>query len=195
LSPILVRFGADYPEVDLTLVTETGSFLTGEVLHRRLEGAFVVGPVRHPDLEEMPVWVEDIALYTPPRFKTLASLARYENLKVLVFREGCSYRQRLEQFLSKRGMLGMKFLEFGSFDGIFCCVAAGLGITLFPLAFSHMRSWSGQWKGKINVLRIPGSDSRAPTVFIRRKDSLLSTPLTHFLAVLKGMRTARSSAD
>jgi DNA-binding transcriptional LysR family regulator len=185
LSPLLVRFSLAYPDVDLTLVTGTGSFLSSEVLHRRLDGAFVVGPVRHPDLEERQVWVEEIALYTPPRFRTLESLARYENLKVLVFRLGCSYRQRLEQFLQKRGMLGMKFLEFGSFDGIFGCVAAGLGITLFPVAFSQMPSWKAQWKDKINVHRLPKGESKAPTVFVRRRDGFVSDPLTHFLDAIK----------
>src|SRR5580765_6584291 len=50
LSPILAEFAAAHAAVDLSLRTGTSCELVDQVLGRSLEGAFVCGPVNHPDL-------------------------------------------------------------------------------------------------------------------------------------------------
>ncbi|WP_048863380.1 LysR substrate-binding domain-containing protein, partial [Acidisphaera rubrifaciens] len=50
LSPVLARYAAAWPAVDVTLRTGTSCELVEDVLAGRLEGAFVCGPVRHADL-------------------------------------------------------------------------------------------------------------------------------------------------
>src|SRR5580693_3475246 len=50
LSPVLARFVAAYPDVDLSMKTGTTCDLIEQVLDRQIDGAFVCGPVNHPDL-------------------------------------------------------------------------------------------------------------------------------------------------
>ena len=52
----------------------------------------------------------------------------------LVFRTGCTYRQRLEQVFSDFGWPSAARFELGTLDGMIGCVAAGMGVTLLPRA-------------------------------------------------------------
>ena len=56
LSPMLASYVAAYPEVDVTLRAGTTDELIEAVLRRGLEGAFVCGPVDHPELIEETVF-------------------------------------------------------------------------------------------------------------------------------------------
>jgi DNA-binding transcriptional LysR family regulator len=50
LTPLLAGYAAEYSEVDLVLRTGTTRELIAEVLEGRIDGAFVCGPVVHPEL-------------------------------------------------------------------------------------------------------------------------------------------------
>ena len=50
LAPLLADYAAAYPDVDLSLRTGTTCELIDDVIAHRVEGAFVCGPVDHPDL-------------------------------------------------------------------------------------------------------------------------------------------------
>ena len=52
LPPILSAYAQAYPEVGLVVTTGTSAGLVADVLEHRLDGAFVTGPVHHPDLTE-----------------------------------------------------------------------------------------------------------------------------------------------
>ena len=52
----------------------------------------------------------------------------------LVFRTGCTYRQRLEQVFSEFGWPSAARFELGTLDGMIGCVAADMGVTLLPRA-------------------------------------------------------------
>src|SRR5215467_2734817 len=50
LAPIVTAFGTAHPKVNLVIKTGTNTALVEEVLGFQLDGAFVCGPVKHPDL-------------------------------------------------------------------------------------------------------------------------------------------------
>lgn len=177
LSPVLTTYAAAYPDVDLGLTTGTTCELVDAVLERRLEGAFVCGPVHHPELEEETVYREQLVILTAPAPLTLAEWFNRADLKIVVLRAGCSYRQRLEAILATRGVVGVRQLEFGTLEAIFGCVAAGLGITLLP------RSLIGPvWRaGRVAVHELPPHEARVDTMFIRRRDAFVSSALGAFL--------------
>ncbi len=177
LPPILTAYAEAYPEVDLVLSTGTTGELVEQVLGHRLEGAFVCGPIAHPELAEEPVFREELVIATARSVRSLDELVRKGDLKVVVLRAGCSYRQRLEEILARRGIIGLRRLEFGTIEGILGCVAAGLGVTLLP------KSVVGPtWRdGRVAVHELPLADARVETVFIRRRDGFDSSALTAFL--------------
>jgi LysR family transcriptional regulator, cell division regulator len=177
LSPVLSTYAAAWPEVDLVLTTGTSCELIEAVLEHRLEGAFVCGPVSHPELAEEVVFREELALVASASAGTLDDCLRKASLKIVVLRAGCSYRQRLEDILARRGVVGVRRLEFGTLDAILACVAAGLGITLLPRIVVE----EAQRSGRIAVHGLPADEASVETMFIRRRDTLVSSALAAFL--------------
>lgn len=188
LSPHLAAYVAAYPEVDLALRTGTTAELIEAVLARHLEGAFVCGPVDHPELAEEAVFREELVVLTAPSVTRLDALLGQDEVKIVVLRAGCSYRQRLEEILAKRGIVGLRRLEFGTLEAIFGCVAAGLGVTLLP------RSLIGPvWShGRVALHELPKAETMVETLFIRRRDALVSSALAAFL---RQLRTATAEAQ
>lgn len=176
LSPLLATYVQAHPGVDLVLRTGTTTEMVERVLARELEGAFVCGPVVHPQLVSTPTFTEELALLSAPAETTLATALRRPDLRLVILRAGCSYRQRLEELLARRGIVGLRRLEFGTLEAILGAVAAGLGITLMPRALIGP-TWRG---GQVRVHRLPASEARVQTVFVRRRDILPSSALLAF---------------
>jgi DNA-binding transcriptional LysR family regulator len=178
LAPVLSAYVAAYPEVDLVLRTGTTVELIEQVLTRTLEGAFVCGPVDHPGLDQEVAFQEELAVLTAPTVRDLGALMRQGEIKIVVLRAGCSYRQRLEDILAKRGILAERRLEFGTLEAIVGCVSAGLGVTLLP------KSLIGPvWRdGRVAVHELPPAEAVVDTLFIRRRDAFVTSALAAFLA-------------
>lgn len=181
LASVLSAYVAAYPEVDLVLRTGTTAELVDQVLARTLEGAFVCGPLDHPDLDQEVAFQEELAVLTAPSVRDLGALMRRGEVKIVVLRAGCSYRQRLEDILAKRGILAQRRLEFGTLEAIVGCVSAGLGVTLLP------KSLIGPvWRdGRVTVHDLPTAEAIVDTLFIRRRDAFVSSALAAFLACVR----------
>lgn len=177
LSPLLARFTQIHPKVRLAITTGTTARLLNDVVNWRLDGAFVAGPINHPDLHHETIFREEMVLVTAPGVKRPQDLARIADLKTIVFQIGCGYRQRLEILLAEMGIITAKPMEFGSLDAIISCVSAGVGVTLLPKAIV-----AAAWQdGKVAVHELPADRARAETVFIRRHDAYVSSSMTAFL--------------
>ena len=181
LSPVLSAYAAAWPEVDLVLTTGTTCELVEAVLAHRLEGAFVCGPIDHPELEEQVVFREELVVVTSPAVRSLEQLHGQERLKIVVLRAGCSYRQRLESLLAARGIVGVRLLEFGTLDSILACVGAGIGITLLPRIVVD----SAARDRRVALHVLPAAEAEVDTVFIRRRDAFVSSALAAFLATMR----------
>lgn len=189
LSPVLTGYAGAFPAVDLTLRTGTTTEMIAAVLERQVEGAFVCGPVDHPDLEVEPVFREDLAVLTAPSVRSTEALAGRRDLRIVVLRAGCSYRQRLEEILAARGAVGYRRLEFGTLEAILGAVAAGLGVTLLP-----KRLIGPVWRdGRVAVHELPAAEGRVETVFVRRTDARVSSALAAFLERARSGRRAAAA--
>lgn len=181
LPAILSRYHAVFPKVRLTLVTGHTADLLGGVLAHDLDGAFVGGPVDHPDIIQEETYVEELVLVTA---RDIEDLARSPRQDVLVFRKGCTYRIRTEQWARENSRLVSDILEFGSVEAILGCAAAGMGLTLLPRSVverpphnEHLRAHT-----------IPPRLAHVPTYFIRHKDTAPTTPLLGLLEHARGVR-------
>ena len=79
-------------------------------------------------------------------------MLRQPDLRLVILRAGCSYRQRLEEVLARRGVVGLRRLEFGTLEAILGAVAAGLGITLMPRALIGP-TWRGGQHPRASLAR------------------------------------------
>ena len=191
LSPRLAVYAAAYPEVDIGIRTGTTGELIDDVLQRRVDGAFVCGPAPHPDLEEEVFFREELVVLTAPGQRALDDVLGTPDLKIIVLRVGCSYRQMLESILARRGVVGLRRLEFGTLEAIYGCVAAGLGITLLP------KSLIGTvWRdSRVAVHPLPPEDALVETVFVRRRDAYMSSALDAFLNTVRPARFSAAAAE
>ena len=177
LSPLFAGYAAACPEVDLTLRPGTTAELTEAVLDRRLEGAFVCGPVARQSLNEQIMFEEELAILAAPGLLSLEHAVSDGRVRIVVLRAGCSYRQRLELLLARRGMAAPRIMEFGTLEAIFGCVSAGLGITLLPRALV-----GPVWRaGRVSLHRLPADEAMVTTVFIHRREAHVSSALRAFL--------------
>jgi DNA-binding transcriptional LysR family regulator len=191
LSPILAEFVAAYPAVDLSLRTGTSCELVDQVLDRNLEGAFVCGPVNHPDLLVEQCFREELVILTASGIADFEVLAAQPDLKIIVLRAGCSYRLQLEGMLARRGIVGIRLLEFGTLEAIVSCVSAGLGVTLLPTALLGS-VWE---KGRVRVHPLPEGEKWVDTVFIRHREAYVSSSLRAFLELARPAPTSAVAAE
>ncbi|MEA2802748.1 MAG: hypothetical protein QOE49_2843 [Rhodospirillaceae bacterium] len=190
LTPFLSQFVADFPEVDFSLKTGTSRELVEDVLEHRLEGAFVCGPIHHPDLLQRKMYQERLVVLTARRETSLSAYLRKNDLRMVVLRAGCSYRLILESWLAHRGIVGVRILEFGTLEAIIGCVEAGLGMTLLPEALVGP-VWRDE---RVAVHPLPNDYGHVDTLFIRRRDSFQSSALKALLALASPQFARRQTA-
>lgn len=191
LAPVLAAFVAAYPQVDPVLRTGTTAELIEAVLDRRYEGAFVCGPLDHPDLAAEPVFTEELVILAAPGTPSVEIYLRRTEPRIVVLRAGCSYRLRLEAWLAEQGIVGVRMMEFGTLEAIIGCVRAGLGITLLPKALIG-RVWD---EAALSVHALLGGSGMVETVFIRRLDQRPSSALGAFLAQVRPGWGERKAAE
>ncbi len=176
LPPILARFHADNPEVELTILPGPTEHMLGEVLAGRIDGAFVAGPVEHPELVSQPAFDEELVLV-----ESVAGItAESGRTTLLAFRRGCAYRARAETAMRESGRVPYRVLEFGSLEAILGCVGAGMGVTMLPRAVVEREPWRTMF-----ITRpLPPDIARMPTRFVRRADAMETASLRAFLAAV-----------
>jgi len=186
LSPVLTEYARTWPAVRLTLTSGTTAGLVDDVLEGRLDAAFVAGPLDHQELTTHTVFVEEMVLVTSRDVVTPGDLGQVADLRTIVFRAGCSYRQRLEAYLAGLGIVVARPLEFGSLDAILSCVAAGVGVTLLPAAV--VAAASAQWDVRTHAL--PAGLAAVETLIVHREDAWMSSALKAFIDLSRRAGTA-----
>lgn len=140
LPPVLSRYHALYPDVQIELITGTSGALVERVHKQDVEAAFVAEPFNAQGLATQSVFVEELVLITPKSVGPVRSAKDIGNRTVIAFTTGCSYRQRLESWLGASKLLPDRVIEFQSYHAIIACVAAGSGIAIVPRAVLELTS-------------------------------------------------------
>ncbi len=187
LPGLLAEFHRRFPKVTLTLKTATTADLVTGVLEGTLDGAFVAAPIEHGDLLSAVAFHEELVLVSALRFSSLTALragTSGSGPTALVFRTGCTYRQRLEQLLTDFGWPSAVRFELGTLDGMIGCVAAGMGVTLLPRAVVER----SQQRDEISIHALDTPWSRVDTLFVQRRS-------THQYSALTGFTSCLTAAD
>ena len=176
LPAILKTLHNELPAAQISVSTGRTEGLIRDVLEHRLDCAYVGGPVEHPDLESEIAFEEELVLVTARQAVTPNVL--------LVFRTGCVYRARAEQWLREEGRLPYSIMEYGTLEGILGCVDAGLGCTLMPRAVVERSAF----KIDVMISPIPAHIARIQTLLVRRKDTPLSGAMQKLIELTASYR-------
>lgn len=179
LPKLISIYHKNYPNVDLTIKTDTTYKNIKDVLNYKIDGAFVSGEINHPDLAQKTVKKEELVLITDSLHPVMSSIENLQNRTLLVFPNGCTYRNILEQWLNHEGITPNKIIEFDTISAIISCVCSGLGISLLPLPV--VESYINSGVLKYHSIKKPYSE--APIIFIYRKDRFMPKALTEFINV------------
>ncbi|OAE97489.1 transcriptional regulator [Bradyrhizobium centrolobii] len=184
LPPLLADFHRRFPAVRLTLRTATTADLVAAVLDGALDGAFVAGPIEHADLVAVSAFREELVLISARRWTSLKELRAgtpESGPTALVFRTGCTYRQRLEQIFVEFGWPSAARFELGTLDGMIGCVAVDMGVTLLPRAVVERSAMIGN----VSIHALNPAHARVETLFIQRRSGHQYSALSGFVSCLK----------
>jgi DNA-binding transcriptional LysR family regulator len=151
LPGVLAKVYQAYPQIDLQLRTGPTAVLLDDLARGALDCAFVAGQPPHPRWWVQPVFQEELVLVGPVPMQGLPSPDVLLQTPFLAFRQGCSYRQRIELLLASQGITSARIMELGTLDAILGCVAAGMGYALMPQALMQTQ----QARFGIHCLRLP----------------------------------------
>ncbi len=180
LPAVLSRFHKAFPDVELDISTGPTAELVERVLNRRLDAALVAGPIDHPDLKTTRIFKEELVLIAAKGGSIEETQSSSGGLTAIVFRQGCSYRQRLEELFTSRGWLPFRRLELGTLEGVLGCVGAGVGVTVLPRsAVENYRN-----KRNLQIVKLGTKQSQVETLLIKRTDTFQSSALQEFSAML-----------
>lgn len=132
LPAVLSRFHQLYPGVVVELVTGTTGMLVHRVANFEIEAAFVSEPFTAPGLDAMKVFEEELVLITSRAMPSVARASALAGSTLIAFANGCSYRKRVEEWLGASSVMPARTLEFGSYQAMIACVAAGTGFAIIP---------------------------------------------------------------
>jgi len=166
LPRVLGAFHRKYPQVDLLLDTGPTDYQIQQVLNHKVDLALVSGPVERPELEQAPVFVEELVLLTDAMHGPVTGPADVARRTLLGFRSGCSYRRRLEWWFADAGVAHTRIAEFGTFEAIIGCVAAGMGVAMMPREVLRQRGLGRT----VQCHTLPPEVAEVETVMVWRRD-------------------------
>jgi DNA-binding transcriptional LysR family regulator len=141
------------PHVDVSVQVGSSATLISQIKRGELDAAFVSRPFALPGLLQETVFMDRLIALAPAKINSLADLIKGNGtgLKVLVQRLGCSYTERLLEFLEKKKTRPERIMEMGTLEGVIGFVEAGVGIAAMPESFIRPIS-----KGrKVSILSLP----------------------------------------
>ncbi|MGC5703791.1 LysR family transcriptional regulator [Pseudomonas sp. NFXW11] len=132
IPALLAAYNQQYAKVELDLSTGPSGTMIEGVLSGRLVAAFVDGPVRHPTLEGLPVFEEEMVLIAPLGHGPITRAREVNGESIYAFRANCSYRHHFESWFTQDAAVPGKIHEMESYHGMLACVSAGAGLALMP---------------------------------------------------------------
>ncbi|MGY2849626.1 DNA-binding transcriptional LysR family regulator [Bradyrhizobium sp. USDA 4509] len=181
LPHVLAGFARSYPTVQISLKTGTTRALVSDVIDGRIDGALVTGAVESIVLNHASMFHEELVLVTSASIHSVDELVSIPNVRAIVFRQGCVYREKLEMLLAARGVSTVATLEFSSLEAILGCIEAGVGLSLLPIGIINRVKRDGL----VKVHQLPPEDANVQTAFVRRHDTYLSSAMTAFIELLR----------
>ncbi|MBF8722840.1 MULTISPECIES: putrescine utilization regulator PtrR [Pseudomonas] len=153
LPTLLARYHQAYPAVNLQVrAAPSGELLEGLLAHR-LDAALVDGPPSLAGLDGVPLCEEVLVLITRPEHPAVRSARDVAGKAVFTFRQGCSYRMRLEAWYAHDHTPMGRVMEIESYQSMLACVIAGAGVAL--MAQSMLDSLPGRDQVRAHRLQAP----------------------------------------
>ena len=182
LPALLLAYRKDNPDVRLSLKVDLNDVFLKPVLDRALDGAFVAGPVTHPELTSIKLKQEQLVLVGSKTEEGLSSDRILEHAPLITFPEGSVFRQHLELLLSSRNLSWQDRTTYvNSLGAMIATISAGIGFGYLPL--SIVESFVHQ--GVVSVYPFEDPFSDYDVVFIYRRDHVMDAAFKNLIALIQ----------
>jgi LysR family hydrogen peroxide-inducible transcriptional activator len=136
LPPLLPLLREAYPELELHVRETQTQVLTEELTEGKLDVLLLALPVKHPDIESVPLF-DDRFLLALPKERKLSGRVRatkelIEHERLLLLEEGHCLRDQALTYCSLQQVDSVNTFGASSLSTIIEMVSAGFGITLLP---------------------------------------------------------------
>lgn len=138
LPPVIERFQARYPKIDIQVVTGSADMLLLQIRNNILDIGVLTLPVSSTDLEVVPFTTEEMVLVASPknrkfRNRRTMKAAELADYPMILFNHGSSTRMLLDQYFERIGVSPIVAMESESVATIKPLVQINLGVSLLPL--------------------------------------------------------------
>ena len=128
----LARLYQQHQSVKVELVTGISRTLLDKVLSHELDAAFIADAPADDRLDRMAIYKEELVIIAAANFPPIRSAADLAYTTLLVFSDGCSYRDRLTTWFRDTGIRPYRLAEMSSYHAILGGVSAGMGAGVIP---------------------------------------------------------------
>lgn len=152
LPSLLARLRQRHPGIDLELEVQPTAGQLAELMAGSIDCAFVNGAAPQSELHSWPVFREELVLVSGQPLARFPTADEFCASVFLAFRQGCSYRQRIELLMASMGISAVRIMELGMLDTILGCVAAGMGYALLSRSLVEAQ----QQRFGVHWMSLPG---------------------------------------
>jgi DNA-binding transcriptional LysR family regulator len=124
LIPFITKLNKKFPDMKLELFTNATLDALDELLHYKIDIAFLSGNPNHPDIEILKEYKDEIYLIKPKMKKSTNT--------ILAYKSTCAYYLYLQEYLYENEKQSYDTTFFENYETILGCVKAGMGISLLP---------------------------------------------------------------
>lgn len=179
LPHLLKEFHQRHPKTELSVRTGTTDEMIKQVLTHQLDCAIVGSFVDNEAILNYPFFKERLVLVSAP--------GNEKSNTLLVYRKGCAYRARAEEWLRRAGRLPFTIMEFGTQEGIIGCVSAGLGITLLPMEVAKSLN------PELTITELPDDIADVDTYLICNQTTIQTKPMKTLMALAENYHKLKAA--
>ncbi|WP_065760881.1 putrescine utilization regulator PtrR [Pseudomonas defluvii] len=178
LPALLARYHRAYPAVNLQVQAAPSGELLEGLLSGRLDAALVDGPLSLAGLDGVPLCDETLVLITEADHPPVRSARDVAGRAVFTFRQGCSYRMRLEAWYAHDHAAMGRVMEIESYPSMLACVIGGAGVAL--MSQSMLESLPGRESVAVHRLQSPLDEA---TTWLMWRKGMLGANLSAWVAL------------
>lgn len=184
LPPILERFRALHPKIEISVVTGTAEALLAQIRSGGLDLGLITLPVTAPDLDVIPFASEEMVLITSvshPHLGQRKSItpAELAGLPLICFQRGTTTRLLLDQYFQRHGVSPTIVMESESVSLIKPLVQIDFGVSIVP----RRAIMAEAKRGELHHLKLAGAPLERQIGLVYQRSAYQPRAMRAFIAL------------
>src|SRR5581483_1897654 len=195
VPPVLEKFKARHPRIDLEVITAPTDTLLSKLNDNQIELGVLTLPIKHADLQVVPLITEEMVVVTSPKHPVLSQKSKMDaeelqDYPLILFPKGARTRNVLEEFFHEVDITPRIVMEAENVALIKPLVKIDLGISIIPL-----RSVSEELqRGELHCLKISNHRLIRKVGLVYHKSEYIPKMLSELIRLFKEVQSESRAA-